>query len=126
MIAHLRAWQKLSLAKMSGGLLLKAPSQPEWQLYTGLDENGDTDTINAWIYNKYRDHSWADLHANWRADFQRLIELAELTPEKDLFDKEKYAWLNGYSLYDVLNGSYEHHHVDHFPTVIEWFQKQGA
>jgi hypothetical protein len=108
-MAHLTAWQQISVARMEAGRDDREPVFAGWP--PELDPVGEHDVngINAWIYDKYREQSWASVHYEWRERFLHLLELAEATPEKVLVDKGRFAWLNGYSLWDVLTGSYEHH-----------------
>lgn len=122
-VAHVRAWQQISTARLEAGLLNKQPAYPPWPASTEVGDEGDVDQVNAWIYEKYRDLPWSIVHENWRTGFQRFLELGEAIPENDLMDKQKYPWLKGYPLFRVLEGSYEHHHIDHFPPIRDWFQQ---
>ena len=63
--------------------------------------------------------------ANWRDGFVRLLALAKEIPEGDLGDTQKYPWLKGYSLFDVLQGTYEHHHEDHLQPLLTWEKNLG-
>jgi hypothetical protein len=40
-------------------------------------------------------------------------------------DIEKYPWLKGFALFDVLQGSYEHHHIDHLEPLLAWLSQHG-
>lgn len=108
-IAHLWAWQQLSLARLED----KGASRPaQFSLWPAtLDENSeeDLDAINDWIYQANREKPWPDVYARWKAGFLRLIELGRATPENDLFAPDPYPWLAGYCLADILTGSNEHH-----------------
>jgi hypothetical protein len=73
------------------------------------DHEAVTDRINAQIYEAYRDLPWAAVYTQWRTDFLRFLELGETIAEPALLDPSRFAWLNGYSLADVLLGSYDHH-----------------
>ena len=124
-IVHLWAWQQRSIAKLEAGLQDREPDYPHWP--EDLEpEAEDVDEVNAWIYNTYHDKPWPAVYHDWKAGFQRLIELGQAIPEKDLFDEDKYAWLEGYSLADVLLGSYEHHHDEHLETLQAWLTDHGA
>jgi len=45
----------------------------------------------------YREKPWADVYRDWKGGFQRFLELGQTIFEEDLFDDEKYVWLDGYS-----------------------------
>jgi hypothetical protein len=65
------------------------------------------------------------VHQDWRDGFLRFLELGEMIAEKDLLDPEKYPWMKGYSLFVVLQGSYEHHHIDHLEPLLAWLRQYG-
>jgi hypothetical protein len=60
------------------------------------------------------------VYQDWRAGFQRFLELGAAIPETDLVSVGRYAWLEGYALIAVLQGSYEHHqeHAEYLEPVI--------
>lgn len=37
-------------------------------------------------------------------------------------DSNRYPWLKGYALSDVLIGSYDHHHEEHLGPLLEWLR----
>jgi hypothetical protein len=115
-IAHLWAWQQRSIARLEAGANNTEPQMPAWwpdATVTRPEESDDheavTDRINAQIYEAYRDLPWAAVYTQWRTDFLRFLELGETIAEPALLDPSRFAWLNGYSLADVLLGSYDHH-----------------
>ncbi len=110
-LAHLWAWQQLSVVRMEAALHNREPEYPTWPERLGPDpeDEGDVDQTNAWIYETYRDKPWPSVHADWRAQFLRFLELAEEIPEKDLLEPGRYEWMGRYPLSASLLGSYEHH-----------------
>ena len=119
MIAHLQAWQQISISRMEAALLDREPEMPEW--LAGLDPDLDTnlDMYNARIYQANRDLPWSRIHRAWREGFLHFLELAEAVPEENLLDPEKYPWLKGYPLIAVLQGSYNHHHIEHLEPMLK-------
>lgn len=108
-IAHLRAWQQVSIARLEAAQLNREPVFPDWT--EGLDPDAEEylEQFNARIYETYRQHPWSQVHQDWKDGFLRFLELGEAIPESDLIDKGKYPWMGGYALYAVLEGSYLHH-----------------
>ena len=119
-IAHLRAWQQISIARLQAALGDRAPEFPEWvgKLPTDWEREHNTERTNALIYEINRAKPWSSVYRDWREGFLRFLELAEQIPEENYFDPGKYPWLEGYALAAVLEGSYEHHHVDHLEPLI--------
>ena len=119
-IAHLRAWQQRSIARLEAALLNRAPEYPVWPAQFDPEAEDQPHELNAWLYATYRDQPWSSVHRDWREGFLHFLELAEAIPEKDLLDAGRYAWLEGYALFAVLQGSYEHHreHADDLKVVF--------
>lgn len=107
-VAHLRAWQAVSIARLEAAQHSGAPLYPGWA-ERDPDAEAEPTAQNARIYEMYRAQPWVDVWREWRAGFLRFLALAEAIPAADLTDATKYPWLNGHTLLDVLRGSYEHH-----------------
>lgn len=60
------------------------------------------------------------MYTTWRDGFVRLLELGEATPEEMMLDNQRYPWLEGYGLIDVITGSTEHHqeHAEFLEPVL--------
>jgi hypothetical protein len=124
-IAHLRAWQQRSVARLEAALLNREPEFPNWPAELDPDSEDDLDQVNAWIYKTYHEQPWSSVHRDWREGFLRFLELGEAIPENDLFDAGRYPWMEGRPLSLVLLGSYEHHHEDHLEPLLVRLRQQG-
>ena len=124
-MAHLRAWQQVSIARLEAAQLNKEPVFPNWLGGLDPESEDDRDQFNARIYETYHQQPWSRVHQDWRDGFLRFLKLGEEIPENDLLDTEKYPWLKGYSLFAVLQGSYEHHHDDHLEPLLAWLRQHG-
>jgi len=124
-IAHLRAWQQVSIARLEAAQLNKEPVFPNWLGGLDPESEDDRDQFNARIYETYHQQPWSRVHQDWRDGFLRFLKLGEEIPENELLDTEKYPWLKGYSLFAVLQGSYEHHHNDHLEPLLAWLRQHG-
>ena len=122
-IAHLWSWQQISMARMEAGLWGKTPEYPHWLDGFDPDSEDDLEAINASIHNINEDKHWSTVYTDWSKGFLKFMEMAEAAPEKDLLDVERYSWLNGYSLADVLLGSYDHHHEEHLEPLLAWLRQ---
>lgn len=119
LLAHLMAWQQVSIARLEAAQLDTEPIFPAWRAGSAREPE-EIDQINARIYEIYREQSWLNVYQGWRDGFLRLLKLGEEIPEDDFLDTRKYSWQNGYALLAVLQGSYEHHHVDHLQSLQTW------
>lgn len=127
-IAHLRAWQQRSIARLEAALLNREPEFPKWPAELDPEVEGQPHELNAWIYETYRDQSWSNVYRDWREGFLQFLDLGEAIPEKDLLDPGRYPWLEGYPLAFILQASYEHHHEhqDYLAPVLARLRQQGT
>ena len=122
-IAHLWAWQQISIARMEAGTLDNEPKFPKWIQDIGEDWEEDADRVNASTYETNHNKSWTEIHQNWKEGFLRFLELGNKISERDLLDGDRYPWLKGYSLAFILVASYDHHQ-EHLEKLIDWLGKQ--
>jgi hypothetical protein len=123
-IAHLQAWQQRSIARVEAAWLNREPEFPRWPEGFDPDSEGNTDRVNAWIYESCREQAWSTVHQNWREGFDRFLELAEAIAEKDLLDSGCYPWLKGHPLAFILVASYDHHQ-EHLEKTQVWLREHG-
>ena len=118
-LAHLHAWQQRSSARLEAALAQRAPQMPAWPTGPDPEAEGVLDQTNAWIYASSRARPWATVRDNRQTGFHRFLLLAEAGPAEDYQGAARYAWLEGYSLLAVLEGSHEHHD-EHLAQVLAW------
>jgi len=123
-IAHLRAWQQRSIARLEAAQFKREPEFPKWPAELDPNSEGDTDQINTWIYETAREQPWSKVHPNWREGFLRFLELGEAISEKDLLDEGRYPWLEGKPLAFILLSSYDHHQ-EHLDGTQAWLRQNG-
>ena len=124
-LAHLMAWQQVSIARLDAAHLGKEPVFPDWTGGSNPDD-AQADVLNAWIQEAHRHQSWTRVHQSWRDGFFSFLELAEQISGADFADPRKHPWLSGYPLLSVLQGSYEHHHIDHLEPLLQWLRENGV
>ena len=124
-VAHLWAWQQISIARLEAGVMDEEPRYPDWLLSLGDDWEESADRVNALTFRNNHDKSWRDVYENWERGFLRFLELGSQISERDLLDGDRFAWLKGYSLAFILIASYEHHQ-EHLEKLTDWLQSAGA
>ncbi|WP_169239087.1 ClbS/DfsB family four-helix bundle protein [Candidatus Roseilinea sp. NK_OTU-006] len=108
-LGHLWAWQQVSIARMEAALHNGEPAMPDWLAGHDPESEAHRERFNARIYERNRDMAWPEVHRRWRDGFLHLIALSEQIPEDDLLAVDRYAWIEGYALIAVLQGSLAHH-----------------
>ncbi len=124
-VAHLMAWQGLSIARLEAA---RDNRDPDYELGpAGLDPDADenVERINAWIHETYLEMPWPQVYERWRAGFLRFIDLADAMPEDALLQPARYWWLKDTPLSAVLEGSYDHHHDEHYAPLVHWLKDNG-
>ena len=121
-IAHLWAWQQISVARMEAAGLNREPEFPKWVAELDEDWEETANQTNARIYETCHEKRWSEVYQNWRAGFLRLIESGKPILEKDLLDGDRYPWLKGYSLAFILVASYDHHQ-EHLEKLQAWLRE---
>lgn len=115
-MAHLGAWQQISIARMEAGVHNSEPEYPGWIRSIGESWEEDANRVNALTFERNHKKSWSEVYQDWRNGFLQLLELGNEISERDLLDGERYPWLNGYSLALILVASYDHHQ-EHFEKL---------
>jgi hypothetical protein len=118
-IAHLWAWQQLSIARLVGGLQDQEPEFPKWIVESDENWEENADKVNAVTFERHHAKSWSEIHQNWREGFLRLLKLGESISERNLLDGDRFPWLQGYSLAFILIASYDHHQ-EHLEKLRDW------
>lgn len=121
-IAHLWAWQQVSIARMEAARQSKEPVFPDWVAKLQTDWEGNANQTNVWIYETHHEQTWLKIHQNWREGFLQFLELGADISEKDLLDSGRYPWLEGHPLAFILIASYDHHQ-EHFEKLINWLNQ---
>lgn len=119
-MAHLWAWQQISIARMESGVQGREPEYPGWILALGEDWEEDSDRVNALTFEKNHEKPWSEIYQNWKGGFLGFLKLGNQISERDMLDGDWYPWLRGHSLASILVASYDHHQ-EHFEKLAEWF-----
>jgi diadenosine tetraphosphate (Ap4A) HIT family hydrolase len=116
-VAHLHAWQQLSIARLEAAKHGEWPIMPDWVTGPDPDDEALLEIFNARIQATTQGLAWPHVYAQWEDGFRRCLELAESISERDLMATSPYPWLGDYALSDVLAGLLEHH-AEHLQSII--------
>lgn len=115
--AHLTGWRSRTLDRLEAATRGLPDPPPPWP--AAYD---DDDKINTWIYERNRERPAMAVLNDASSSYARLRDAIESLPEADLFDRDRFPWLEGSSLGDaVLSGDlFGHLHEEHLPDIREW------
>ena len=116
-IAHLTAWQQITVARLEAAQKNRIPRYLGWPPDLDIESDDDLDQINAWIYTMYQERSWSSILKEWQERYLHVLILAQVISEKNLLSAGKYPWLKEYPLSAVLLGTYEHHEEHRKPLL---------
>lgn len=120
LMAHLMAWQQVTTARLEAAQRNTSPVYPEWLAGANPESEEELHQFNARIFEAHQERPWSHVHQEWRTGFLSVVELGQEVPEDDLIEAGRYPWLDGSPLIAVLQGTYEHHHVDHLGVLLTW------
>jgi hypothetical protein len=123
-IAHLWAWQQISIARMDSGVQYRKPEFPKWIISIDEDWEEDADRVNALTFENNHKKPWSEVYQNWREGFLRFLELGEKISERILLDGDRYPWLKGHNLASILIASYDHHQ-EHLEKLRDRLYEHG-
>ena len=121
-VAHLWAWQQISVARMESGVRDREPEFPWWVAEIGENWEENADRVNALTFENNHEKPWPEVYQNWKRGFSRFLDLANKISERDLLDSDRYGWLRGHSLAFILVASYDHHQ-EHLEKLYDWLGK---
>jgi hypothetical protein len=123
-MAHLWAWQQISIARIDAGLQDREPEFPKWIVESFENWEDNADRVNILTFERYNTKPWSEIYQSWKTGFLHFLELGDKISERDLLDGDKYPWLNGYSLAFILIASYDHHQ-EHLEKLLDWLRQHG-
>lgn len=61
-VAHLWAWQQISIARIEGGLHNHKPEYPKWIVDSIDNWEEDSDRVNALTFERYHRKPWTEIY----------------------------------------------------------------
>jgi hypothetical protein len=124
--AHLTAWRMRAIVRLLAAQRGEAPPPPPWAAL--LAEAGDDfEPINQWIYRENRDRPLAEVLRKSRESLQQLEAAVQALPEQDLIDPQRFPWMKGTSLGEMMLGnSIDHFYTEHAPALRAWLNELSA
>ena len=117
-VAHLNGWRRITLARLDAAQHDHAPAAPPWP--ADLDEEDDLHEINEWIYQSNREHSLQAVLDEYSNSFQHMRAAVTALSDQALTERDRYPWLKGYALGDVITSTFGHLHEEHEPMLRAW------
>lgn len=116
-LAHISSWQHRLLA------WLHAARHNEEPTISGPDSEEEMDRLNEQFYTENKSRSLADVLGDFRSSYLQIVEAVQAMPEEDLIDPQRFSWLNGDSLRQLVAGDTYDHYQEHRQQIEEWLAR---
>jgi hypothetical protein len=126
-LAHLTAYERSAAAQLWADLRGEQPTTRD--LYgleavppevTSETRVWDHDQYNAWVAGWNRERPLAEVLADSRRAYERLLAAVEAVPEADFAAPGRFAWTGGRSLQQILPNQSFRHYLMHLPAIRAW------
>jgi hypothetical protein len=115
MLGHIGWWEQrcVDVYRM---LLRNETPEPPW-------ETLPDDEVNTMVYRDNLPRSLEEVLQNERNAYIALVSIVETAPEADLFDPQRFVWLEGRTPAEWIIGSSSEHYDEHLPTLLTWLDR---
>jgi hypothetical protein len=118
-VAHLTTWWRRDVARLAAAQRGERPPDHPPQ--------DEVAVINEWIYLTNRDRPLRDVLDDANAVWQQLEDGLNATSEQELFDAERFEWLDRRALGPSMVDDFVLHlHEEHAPLIREWLAQLEA
>jgi hypothetical protein len=117
LIAHVGAWERTAAAVFAALLNNQDPGFLINQI--SLDE------LNAQFYAEHRDQPLDDVLAVEQAAYRWFLNLVEGAAEADLFDADRFVWMNGNPFADWVAANTYEHYDEHLVDLSAWLDRHA-
>ena len=115
LLAHLTIWQKHLLTVLRAARHETTPETPIAQLTCE-----DIDCLNQAFYAAAKARPLSDVWAVFRATYRQVKQELEALSEETLTDPERYLWLDGMALSQVIATDTYEHYQEHTLLIRAW------
>jgi len=120
-VAHLTGWRWRTVDRFAAAG--RGEGEPPMRWPSNLKSPLEDDKINAWIYEQSKDRPVKDILAESQAVFEALVAALEAIPEVELFDPNRFPWMEGEPL--TARALFGHFHDEHEADMQAWLARQN-
>ncbi len=110
-VAHLNAWQSVLLNRLRAAATGGEPTVPQ---------NYNVDDMNERFYQENKARSLPDVMAEFRYNYQKILEAVALLSEDDLNNPHRYSWWDGEPFWPNIAGDTYEHIDEHIVSIQQW------
>jgi hypothetical protein len=110
-LAHMVEWQHVLLKRLHAAIYGGEP---------GIAMDYSIDETNEQFYQKNRERSLADVQADYKQSYQRILEGIEKLSDEDLNDPHRFSWWDGEPFWKSVAGDTYEHIDEHIGSIRDW------
>ena len=115
LVAHIGAWERTAAAVFAALLSGQAPDFE-------IDEIA-LDAFNARFFAEHHDQSLGEVMAGEQAAYRSFLGLVEGASEADLFDRDRFAWMQGGPFAEWVGANTFEHYDEHLADMPARLEK---
>ena len=116
-LAHLAAWQKRTLNRLDAAVRNEKPSIP------GLTSDEEMHRLNDQFYQENKARPLTDVLTDFRTTYSQILDVIQAAPEEVLIDPQRFTWLDGAALWELVAGNTYEHYQEHTESIQQWLSK---
>lgn len=113
-LVHLATWQQRADIRVQAALRNTAPDQEP------ITNDEEMNRFNDETFAQNRQRPLAEVQNDFRTSYQQLLADAEALSENDLFDSDRFPWMKGTAIWQLLEGDTYGHYDEHKPPIEAW------
>ncbi|HEY1351326.1 MAG TPA: ClbS/DfsB family four-helix bundle protein [Ktedonobacteraceae bacterium] len=117
-LVHLTTWQ-IRMANRLEALARNDETDPN---QPAIDTEEKMNRFNDATFTASQSRPLVRVWSDFRSSYQDLLQSARLLSENDLFNPQRFAWLEGSALWENIAGNSFAHYEEHTPTITQWLQ----
>ena len=120
LVAHIGTWERTA-ATVFAALLSGQP--PGFEIGETAGDEFNLDEFNARSFAEHHDQSLGEVMAGEQAAYRSFLALVEGASEADLFDPNRFAWMQGDPFAAWVNANTFEHYDEHLTDLSIWLHK---
>jgi hypothetical protein len=113
-LAHITSWHLRLLTWLNAAIRNQQPT------ISGPESEEEMNALNAQFYQENKSLSLDEALTNFRITHQQITEWIQSMLEEDLINPNRFAWLQGQPLWQLVAGDTYEHYQEHKAQIKAW------
>jgi hypothetical protein len=118
-LAHLSSWQQHAQDRLQAAANGVGPSTPP------VTSVAEIDDLNARFYAENKARTLPEVMADFKNTYRQVFEGVQAVSEEDLSEPNRFAWLKGTALWEVVADNTYGHIEEHLGAIEAWLETTG-